>query len=156
MPTPEIYEKNWPSKSSFLTISLHKCPLLTSPIDPAWSIHPPMLVLYFFWLFKNRFKAIFNFLTNFWPSKSSIFRVYNHSWDFWRQKQRWYGGSAVSFQFSNLIRRIRRINESMIRRIRRFFYYSVSFIIPSRVAHSPYFQAGFFCPVARFDCPLRR
>ena len=42
--------------------------------------------------------------------------------------QIWYGGSAVS-----VIRRIRRINESMIRRIRRFFYYSVSFIIPSRV-----------------------
>ena len=79
MPTPEICENFWPSKSSFLTISLHKCPLLTSGIDPAWSIDPPMLILTCFWFVKSRFKAIFNFLTNFWPSKSSIFLVYSHS-----------------------------------------------------------------------------
>ena len=55
MPTPEIYEKKWPSKSSFLTISLHECPVLTSPIDPAWSIDPPMLILTCFWFVKSRF-----------------------------------------------------------------------------------------------------
>ena len=79
MPTPEIYEKNWPSKSSFFKISLHKCPLLTSGIDPAWSKYPPGSILEFFWLFKKFILAIFNFLTNFWPSKSSIFLVYSHS-----------------------------------------------------------------------------
>ena len=40
---------------------------------------PPMLILTCFWFVKSRFKAIFNFLTNFWPSKSSIFLVYSHS-----------------------------------------------------------------------------
>ena len=40
---------------------------------------PPMLILTCFWFVKGRFKAIFNFLTNFWPSKSSIFLVYSHS-----------------------------------------------------------------------------
>ena len=40
---------------------------------------PPMLILTCFRFVKSRFKAIFNFLTNFWPSKSSIFLVYSHS-----------------------------------------------------------------------------
>ena len=66
-------------KAAFLTISLHKCPLLTSGIDPAWSKYPPGSILDFFWLFKKIILAIFNFLTNFWPSKSSIFLVYSHS-----------------------------------------------------------------------------
>ena len=79
MPTPEIYEKFWPSKSSFLNFSLHECPLLTSGIDPAWKMMQNGSGIFRFWLFKKFILAIFNFLTNFWPSKSSIFLVYSHS-----------------------------------------------------------------------------